>query len=269
PIEAAFPEAYAEAFREAARAFAEHAAQQGWGRTRFLFYLNNKVNYRETGRGTSWWLLDEPAYRDDFRALAFFRDLFEEAVAKPRVQAPRGGIQFRFRVDLSRPEWRRDHLDTPGGLVVTNRWRDRSATILEKAAALREECWSYGEAPAPDRPAVETWAWVLRDFLRGADGMVPWDSIGRQESWDVAEGTALILPPRPGTPRGFTPTLRLKMLRKAAETAELVRLLEEAKGWTRAQVAAAFEKGGLLPAEGAPAPDAPDRAIAALCELLP
>ncbi len=270
PIDADFAEGYARAFREAAAAFARHVRERGWLRTRFTCYLNNKVDYRRTGRGTSWWLLDEPAYRDDFLALQYFARLFRESTALERGR-PRPGPpdpKMVFRVDLSRPEWRRDHLDGLMDLVVTNRWRDRRGTILGTARAFGEECWSYGEAPKPDRPPVETWAWAVRDFLRGADGMVPWQSVGRQDSWEVPEGTALILPPRPGMPPGLYPTLRLKMLRKAAETAELVRQVEAKLGWTRAEVAAGFEKAGILPAEGAPPPDAPDRAIAALCGLL-
>lgn len=264
PIEAAFPEAYAARWREATTAFVTHARARGFTRTRFLAYLNNKVLYRERGRGTSWWLLDEPAYRDDFLALAWFGRLFRDGVAA----AGPGPGQFLFRIDLSRPEWRRDHLDGLVGLVVTNRWGDRGATIRETARAFGEAGWSYGEAPAPDRAAVETWAWCLRAALAGADGLVPWDSIGRQESWAQPEGTALILPARPGMALGWYPTLRLKALRAATEAAELVQQVESRLGWTRAEIAAALDRAGILPTDGPTPPDAPERTIAALCALL-
>lgn len=264
PIEAAFPAAYAAGFRDATTAFVRHAGARGWTQTRFLCYLNNTLDFRRTGRGTSWWRLDEPAYRDDFRAIAWFGRLFRAGV---EVAGPDSG-RFLFRVDLSRPEWRRDHLDGLLGLVVTNRWDDRAAMILAKARAHGEEVWAYGEAPSPRRPPVETWAWVMRACLAGAYGMVPWQSVGTPGAWLSPDATALILPARPGLPRGFYPTLRLKMLRAACEAAELVQQVEKRRGFTRAEIAAAFAKAGILPTEGSPPPDAPDRAVAVLCGWL-
>ena len=59
----AFDPGYRQALVEVARQMAEHFDSNGWDRTLFHFYLNNKNAYKRRGwsRATSPWLLDEPA----------------------------------------------------------------------------------------------------------------------------------------------------------------------------------------------------------------
>src|SRR5262249_44387930 len=59
----AFPKSYRRAFVAAARQFAEHLQSRGWTETLFQGFLNNKNNFKNRGwsRGSSPWLLDEPA----------------------------------------------------------------------------------------------------------------------------------------------------------------------------------------------------------------
>ncbi len=224
-IEEAFPKAYADAFRAAVVDAARHCAS--WKGTSFQLYLNDKNNYFRPDRDSCWWLLDEPAYRDDFLALAYFGRLTKEGLA----QVP--GAPLTFRVDLSRPQWRRGYLDGLVGLdVIGGIYRQYPGLVLDRGEAV----WTYGSVAAPGANGQSARAWCLQAFLDGCDGIVPWQSIGRQDSWATPEDTALILPAKPGLPRGPYATLRLKMLRRGQQDAELLRLWLEKTKAPRASV---------------------------------
>ncbi len=212
-IEEAFPKAYADAFRAAVVDAARHCAS--WKGTSFQLYLNDKNNYFKPDRDSCWWLLDEPAYRDDFLAIAYFGRLAKEGMA----QVP--GSPLTFRVDLSRPQYRREHLDGLVGLdIIGGVYRQYPGLVFGRG----EDVWTYGSVAAPGANGQSARAWCLQAFLDGCDGIVPWQSIGRQDSWKTPEDTALLLPAAPGLPRGPYATLRLKMLRRGAQDAELLRL---------------------------------------------
>jgi hypothetical protein len=131
------------------------------------------------------------------------------------------GAPLRFRVDLSRPQWRRGHLDGLVDLdVVSGIYREHPGLVFRRG----EDVWTYGSVAAPGANGQSARAWCVQAFLDGCDGVVPWQSIGRQDSWGTPEETALILPATPGLPRGPCATLRLKMLRRGAQDAELLRL---------------------------------------------
>ncbi|HET6204521.1 MAG TPA: hypothetical protein VFI25_17150 [Planctomycetota bacterium] len=220
PVGQAFSPAYPRALEGISTALAQHLHERGWTDTLFLPFLNNKVDYRARGSGTSWWLLDEPAWRDDFLALRWFGERFRAGLSLAKSKA-----KVAFRVDLSRPEWRREHLDGVVGLLVCNALRESGGVALETARRNGETVWSYGEPPPPGAGPDRTRAWCLRAWLDGADGMVPWQSVGTAESWRRPEATALLYPAPPDRGRGPLPSLRLKMLRRAAEDAELLNLL--------------------------------------------
>ena len=227
PIEEAFPKSYADAFRAAVVDAARHCAS--WKGTSFQLYLNDKNNYWKADRDSSWWLLDEPAYRDDFLALAYFGRLTKEGLA----QVP--GAPLRFRVDLSRPQWRRSHLDDLVGLdVIGGVYREYPELVFGRG----EDVWTYGSVPAPGANGQSARAWCVQAFLDGCDGVVPWQTIGRQDSWKIPEDTALILPAKPDLPRAPYATLRLKMLRRGAQDAELLRLWLAKTKASRAEVRA-------------------------------
>jgi hypothetical protein len=227
PVEEAFPKAYADAFRSAVLDAARHCA--GWKGTMFQLYLNDKNNYWKADRDSSWWLLDEPAYRDDFLALAYFGRLAKEATD----QVP--GAPFAFRVDLSRPQWRRQYLDGLVGLdVISAVYREYPARVFGKGEAV----WTYGSVPAPGANGQSARAWCVQAFLDGCAGVVPWLAIGTQDAWSKPVDTALLLPAKPGLPRGPYATLRLKMLRRGAQDAELLRLWLAKVKATRAEVRA-------------------------------
>ncbi len=220
PIEKAFPESYAREWRETVRAIANRVEERKW-RTDFHVYLNNKSMYWKADEDACWWSLDEPMFRDDFLAIAYFARLFREG--RKGSKAP-----LRFRIDLSRPEWRRDQLD---GLidhdVISGVYRDHPRCVFGRG----EDVWTYGTTLLS---AHEARAWVVRSFLDGCDGVVPWQTVGSAESWSKHEDTAVMLP-KDG--KAFA-TLRLKMLRRGELDVELLRLLLAKRKWTREEVRA-------------------------------
>src|SRR5205085_9250398 len=104
----AFTPEYRAALVDVSRQFAEHFSQNKWSQTLFHAFLNGKNNYKERGwsRGSSPWLLDEPANYQDYAALRWFGEAFHEGFN----QAP-GDAKLLFRCDISRPQWQRDALD--------------------------------------------------------------------------------------------------------------------------------------------------------------
>jgi hypothetical protein len=219
-----------------------HFRERGWTRTDLQFYLNNKNYYKDPkqgGEGTSWWLLDEPNYRDDWLALAYFGRLHREATG--------GKGPISFREDVSRPEWQRDYLDRLIDLMVVG------GAFFQKQPMLRElqrqqgvRYWTYGTANDVRASNLEMEGWAVRAWLFGADGIVPWNSVGGDENYVKPDATALLLPGKRFGITGPVASLRLKALRRAQQDMEYLVLLAKAKGWDRDQVAASLAVASKL-----------------------
>jgi hypothetical protein len=230
PIEESFPDAYAQAFVKIVRDFGTHFAEKGWTKTDYQIYLNNK-NYIRYGRGEtegSWWCLDEPVFFDDFAAIRFFARLCRTA------QKDVPGVPLRFRIDLSRPQWRRGLLD---GLIdlnaVSGMYREYPRFVFGKQG---EDVWSYSGFASPETAPESGRAWILQLFLDGADGAVPWLALGTPKAWSEPEDTAIILPPREGLEQRPYATLRLKLARRGQQDVELLRLLLARRKWAREEL---------------------------------
>ncbi len=245
-IEEALDSTYAAEYAAILRQFAEHLKQKGWTRTRFQFYMNDKHYYKDPkigGQGTSWWLLDEPNWRDDWLALAYYARMLKA------TQRAAPGAPIVFREDISRPQWQRDYLDGLVDLMVV------SGELFQKGPLLREmqerlgvRLWTYGAANAVHESNVTAEAWAVRAWLAGADGIVPWQTIGTDENYVQPSETALILPGKRFGIQGPIATLRLKALRRAEQDVEYLALYARSGHWDRNQVAAAV--GPLLILQG-------------------
>lgn len=238
----AFTPGYRRAFVDIARRFAEHCDDRGWTETIFQGFLNNKVDFKAGPRGwaggSSPWLLDEPASFQDFWALRYFGSAFHEGVALARADG-HGRAKMAFRADISRPQWQRDALDgildynVVGGEIrnrlrmVGDRKRDQGQFVLE-----------YGGSNRVDESNVQPAAWCLDAWTLGADGVVPWQTIGNADSWRKADELSLFYPGRPGRDPGPVPSLRLKAYRRGQQDVEYLTLLALAEGEPRWAVAA-------------------------------
>jgi hypothetical protein len=230
PIERAFPEAYAQAFAGIVREFGRHLSEKGWTKTDYHVYLNNK-NYIRYSRGEkegAWWCLDEPMYLEDFLAIRYFAQLFKRGAK----EAP--GVPMRFRIDLSRPQWRRGTLDGLIDLdVISGLYLQYPRYVFGKKG---EDVWGYGGFSGPHAPPESCRAWILQLYLDGANGAVPWLALGTPKAWSEPEDTAVLLPPREGLEKRPYPTLRLKLARRGQQDAELLTLLLARRKWTREEV---------------------------------
>ncbi len=246
PIEQAFAPEYAEGFEAVLAEYREHFEERQWARSWLHFYLNNKYDFRnpdQGGRGTSWWLLDEPMHRDDWLALRFYAAMFHRAMdGSP--------LPFVSRGDVSRPQWQPSWMDGAFDLMCISSELFAHPRLCRELAERRPlTYWHYGTANAVGRSNLESVAWSWQAYLAGADGILPWNSIGSESSYREPDPTALLYPGTPLGLQGPVASLRLKALRRGAQDAEYLRLLAESRGWNREDLREAL--GGLGVFEGA------------------
>ncbi|HEV2472822.1 MAG TPA: hypothetical protein VGS41_09170, partial [Chthonomonadales bacterium] len=239
PIEEAMDETFREEYTEIVREFAQHLVDRGWLRTSYLCYQNDKYFYKDPaagGRGTSWWLLDEPQHRDDWLALAFLARLAREGLKSY------GRVPIVLREDVSRPEYQRNYLDGLVDLMVVSdgSFFDRQPLMRRTKARLGVRYWTYGSPSPVDQSNLACVTWALRAWLGGADGIVPWLTVGEDSSYEKATDTALMLPGKRFGREGPVASLRLKALRRAEQDVEYLKALAAYKRWNRRQVAAAL-----------------------------
>jgi hypothetical protein len=219
----AFTEGYRRDLVAVARQFSEHMNNRGWTNTFFQFFLNGKNDFKRRGwsRGSSPWLLDEPAHFQDFWALRFFGAAFHEGIR----QAP-GRAKMVFRCDISRPQWQRDALD---GLldynVVGGAMRKYQRMVMDRKEANGEIVIEYGSTNAIDQNNCQPVGWSIDSWALGCDGVLPWQTIGEAGSWSKADALALFYPPRNGKGSEPVPSIRLKAYRRGQQDVEYLTML--------------------------------------------
>ena len=225
----AFPESYRRTLVAVSRQTAEHCNAKKWDGTLFQFFLNGKNNFKENGwsRGSSPWLLDEPANFQDYWALRYFGLAWHEG-----IDPIAGPAKLVFRCDISRPQWQRDALD---GLldynVVGGAIRPYHRMVLDRKEANGELVVEYGGSNAIEDANVQPVGWCLDAWALGTDGVLPWQTIGTAESWDKADPLALFYPARDG--QGPFPSIRLKAYRRGQQDVEYLTLLAQVTGEPR------------------------------------
>ncbi len=231
-IEHAYDDAYWPQFREAAARIARHLAEKGWSETMFEFYLNNKVSGKSGGweKSTAAWILDEPSNTQDFWALRRYGQEFWQGVAA------HPGARLVYRADISRPQWQRDLLDGVTNVdVISGALRVYHERVRERARRHGTMIYMYGSANALGTPNVANAAWCVEAWALGADGVVPWQTIGNEKSWQKPDELSLFYP----TTAGPVPSLRLKTFRAGQQLVEYLTQFTALSGETREGVAAA------------------------------
>ena len=257
PVEAAFLDDYKASLRAALTDAAEHFSELGWSDSRFLFYLNNKMDYKRNGwsRASSPWLLDEPASFQDFTALRFFASQLRLALkdadittegnkTRRRTNASSEARPILFRADISRPQWSRDSLD---GLLDVNVvggdvFRRYNRRVLERRDHFGELVYAYGTTAAPELNGWQPVAWALDAWTLGADGIVPWQTIGNEESWKKGDELSLFYPATEESGGKVVASIRLKAYRRGQQDVEYLTALCRATGRPRWDVAQALRK---------------------------
>jgi len=223
----AFTPEYREQLVEASRQFAQHANDKGWGNTFFEFYLNNKIYFKKKDNwraGSAPWILDEPFHTQDFWALRWYAQAFHEGVTPVR-----GKAKMAFRADISRPQYQRDLLD---GLldvnVVGGAFYQYRRMVIDSGTRHHQIIYIYGGSNPIDSSNAQPTAWCIDAWSLGADGVLPWQTVGSPQSWRRGETTALFyptLPGHPGHPEGPVPSLRLKAYRRGQQDVEYLTML--------------------------------------------
>jgi len=261
----AFPESYRSAFVATAREFAAHIQARRWTETLFQGFLNNKCDFKERGwsRATSPWLLDEPANFQDYWALRYFARAFHEGInqaweagagsrsnSAPPSPGASAAPRLVFRADISRPQWQRDSLDgLLDYLAVNSAMRTYPDLVFERKRALGEIVVEYGGTNPVEASNVQPAGWCLDAWSLGADGILPWQTVGTADSWERADELSLFYPGRGRGPGSAPiPSIRLKAYRRGQQDVEYLALwssLHKEPRWAvGAQVRAALKLAG-------------------------
>lgn len=247
PVEEGFSAEYQAAWKALLSDFAAHFRERGWTRTRFQVYLNNKFLYKrydektgQRGSGVSFWLFDEPAYADDFLALAFFGRLVRGALG-PRPDP------VVFRADISRPQFQRDTLDGLLDLNVCGNYAAYRRLVDDRRRRFGETLWTYGSLCRIEDSATELSLRAVWLHAQTVEGFVPWLTLGGPQAWTEATETIAFYPGGPVGVEGPVPSLRLKACRRGEQDVEYVWLTAQRRGLDRRQT------GALILAALAPA----------------
>ena len=227
----AFPAAYRERFMTVSRLMAEHFEAKGWNDTFLQFYLNNKNNFKRRGwsRGSSPWILDEPASFQDFWALRWFATAFHEAIGSKPKKAKVG-----YRIDISRPQWERDSQeDLADFYICGGTFRRYRRMILGRQRRNGMVIFEYGSSNSIEDSNVQPAGWCVSAWSLGADGVLPWQTIGRSGSWAKADQLSLFYPGGPAGSAEPVPSVRLKAYRRGQQDVEYLVMLGQVLGAPR------------------------------------
>ncbi len=146
-----------------------------------------------------------------------------------------------FRCDISRPQWQRDLLDGVMGVnVVGGAMRPYARMIADRQRYYPQLILNYGSSNPIEQSNVQPAAWCLDAWSLGADGVLPWQTVGRQASWSNADELSLFYP-RPSDMSDTSdvlPSVRLKAYRRGQQDVEYLTILQQTLGAPRWQVQA-------------------------------
>lgn len=232
----AFTPEYRRRIVQASKSFAEHLSSLKAERTLFHFFLNGKNDFKRQGwfRGSSPWLLDEPASFQDFYALRWFGEAFLEGAAAAKPSA-----RMVFRADVSRPQWQRDSLDDllDYNVVAGGPNRVYGKLVAQRKAREGQVVVEYGTANPLEANNQQAVGWSLAAWIRGADGVLPWQTIGKDKSWTEADPLSLFYPKGEKSPQGPAPSIRLKGFLRGQQDVEYVELWRAHFGIPRERLA--------------------------------
>ncbi|WP_395740201.1 hypothetical protein [Prosthecobacter sp.] len=234
-IENAFDAAYWDEFRHASAEVARHFEEKGWTEPMIEFFLNNKVYFKKDDwrKCSAAWVFDEPVQTQDFWALRRYGMEFWKAVE------PWSKVHLCYRADISRPQWQRDLLDDCVNVeVVSGALRTWWPRVLRRAQQHGNLYYMYGSASPAGAATWANAAWCVESWSLGADGVVPWNTIGDTASWQKPTETSVLYP----AAQGPVPSLRLKSFLAGQQLVEYLTQYTAVSGHSRAEVMAAVRE---------------------------
>jgi len=229
---------YAETFVNIMGDFLALARREGWTRTGFQFYCNNKGALKDANKAP--WILDEPASYWDYRALAYYGDLARQAEGGGRPPA------FRYRIDISRPEFDRGQLAGKADLWVTasGAFHEYHRLVADRAEQTGERLWVYGTTNKVEETNRTVEAWVLDAYRGGAWGVVPWQTIdSKGAAMTKADQLGLFIFTKTDAGRPvIRHSMRLAAYLAAEQTVEYLELARKKHNLTPGQVQAFIDQ---------------------------
>mgnify|MGYP002362225008 FL=1 len=114
--------------------------------------------------------------------------------------------------------------------------RDYWPRIQGRAKDCGNLYYMYGSANAIGTPNIANAAWCVEAWSLGADGVVPWNTIGKPEAWQTPDELSVLYP----TDNGPVPSLRLKTFRAGQQLVEYLTQYCAISGESRESVMAAL-----------------------------
>jgi len=216
-----FSEQYQSEMRLAFAAFAKHCEDKKWHDTIFQFYLNNKLYYREKyPKNSAPWIFDEPVNTQDFWAIRWYGILWHSAVSSVAKNA-----RMWYRADISYTQFARNILwgVTDVEYLGGNNFQKTRMKHDEQTLFGRTFFAEYGTANKIEEPNTQPVLWCLSAWSKGSMGVLPWQTIGSKNCWNIAEQTALFYP----HPDGVKPSVRLKAFARGQQDVEYLTLLSD------------------------------------------
>jgi len=232
----ALSDAYKDTFLRLQESFIEHFRRKGWNNTEMQCFFGGKNTHRIAYGTNMWWTTDEPYHWDDWLALHFFDALW----TKGRIDNDASKKLWPARADISRPQWQGRVMEEVTDVVYIGGYNDERT--YKRCGILKEDTGvtirAYGSANPHDHSNTETVALLLSMWLNGAEGFLPWQTLGSDSSLDRQEGisgNALFAPgDRFGIP--VVGDMRLKAFRKGEQIIEYLDMLSEKYSLQRKQI---------------------------------
>ena len=93
--------------------------------------------------------------------------------------------------------------------------------VLDRKEANGQIVVEYGSTATPSTASnVQPAGWCLDSWSLGADGVLPWQTVGNADSWKKADELSLFYP-------GPIPSIRLKAYRRGQQDVEYLTLLSQ------------------------------------------
>lgn len=217
----AFDRQYKDGLAEYIADFANHCDKKGWHETNYQFYLNNKIRYRKKNpKSSAPWILDEPVDVKDFWALRWYGVLFKASLGNYH-----GKASFWYRGDISYSQFGRNILwgvtdiEYLGGINAQKTRMKHNEQKIFGGGNFAE----YGNLNRIEEANTHAVLWCLSAWCKGAVGVLPWQTIGDEQSWEYGEQNALFYPDKSGP----KPSVRLKAFMRGQQDVEYLVLFSQ------------------------------------------
>ena len=206
----AFPESYRRAFVAAARQIAEHLQAKALERDALpgLPEQQEQLQGQRLVARVVALAAGRAGQLPGLLGLALLRpglprgDQPGRRIANSAAGCPALSPRLVFRADISRPQWRRDSLD---GLldyhVVGGAMRNYPRLVFERKRTFGEIVLEYGSTNPIEGSNLQPVAWCLDAWSLGADGVLPWQTVGNAELVGAGRRAGALLSSR-ATTRG-------------------------------------------------------------------